>query len=113
MSPTFPTLGPQETPIEYERAQTIAEGFLVGIAQSRRVVTYTELGDVIVKATGHEIYRPMYGRFLGDLVDRTFSLYGVMLSSLVVKSGDFSPGMGFGPLPTTWVFAALARTTWP
>lgn len=87
----------KDTP-EYERAQYVIEGFIIGAAMARRVITYKEVGEAIERSTGHHIDGRMYGYFLGELVKRTFPSYRVMLSALVVNTETLEPGQGFVPL---------------
>lgn len=98
MRTSSPYLGSRSSPDAYREALSVIEGFLIGVAHARRVVTYAEVGSIIEAATGHQIDGRMYGQFLGDLVGMTFPKYKVMLSALVVNSETLHPGGGFPPL---------------
>ncbi|MCH7585711.1 MAG: hypothetical protein IH941_11250 [Acidobacteria bacterium] len=83
---------------EYDQAQYVIEGLILGAAMARRVLTYKEVGAAILRSTGYKIDGRMYGSFLGELVQRTFPRYRVMLSALVVNTETLEPGQGFAPL---------------
>ncbi len=98
MASKRPALGKHTTPAVYEHAQAVAEGFLIAAAQAQRLVTYGQVGDAIVRATGHQVDGRNWGHFLGDLVTRTHERYGAMLSAVVVSADRLRPGGGFTKL---------------
>lgn len=93
------SFGRHTTPEAWEQALCVAEGYLVGLAQAERVVTYSELGRIIGDATGHHPLSRSLGPFLDDLGRRTCGKYGVLLPALVVGKETGEPGEGFASLP--------------
>jgi len=78
----------------YGRALAVAEGFLIAAAQAQRLVTYGQLGDAILRATGHRVDGRTWGTFLGDLVEDSFGRHQAMLSAVVVRADALTPGEG-------------------
>lgn len=84
------TLSSQHTPAAYEEALFVTEGLLLGAAYGKRVVPYEELVWVVEAATGHLMQEQSLGRFLGDLVDRSYPRHMDVLSALAVPSPSTS-----------------------
>jgi len=86
-----PILSSQNTPAAYEEALFVTEGLLLGAAYGKRVVPYEELVWVVEAATGHVLHLQSMGRFLGDLVERTYPRHMDVLSALAVPASAASP----------------------
>ncbi len=79
-------LSSQNTPAAYEEALFVTEGLLLGAAYGSRVVPYEELVWVVEAATGHSLHLQSMGRFLGDLVERSYPRHMSILSALAVPA---------------------------
>ena len=88
-------LSSQNTPAAYEEALFVTEGLLLGAAYGDRVVPFEELVWVVEAATGHSLLLQSMGRFLGDLVERSYPRHMSVLSALAVLASTSSePSVG-------------------
>ena len=79
-------LSSQNTPAAYEEALFVTEGLLLGATYGNRVVPYEELAWVVEAATGHSLHLQSMGRFIGDLVERSYPRHMEVLSALAVSA---------------------------
>lgn len=79
-------LSSQNTPAAYEEALFVTEGLLLGATYGNRVVPYEELVWVVEAATGHSLHLQSMGRFIGDLVERSYPRHMEVLSALAVPA---------------------------
>lgn len=93
-------LSSQNTPAAYEEALFVTEGLLLGATYGKRVVPYEELAWVVEAATGHSLNLQSMGRFIGDLVERSYPRHMEVLSALAVPApAPSEPALETWPAP--------------
>ncbi|NYH55729.1 hypothetical protein HNR06_005318 [Nocardiopsis arvandica] len=90
------------TESEWEQLIDEAVGFLEEHARAETTVAYTELNNALVLRTGQpafdfsrEVDRKAVGDLLGEVVERTFSEVGAMISAITVYKSGNDAGPGF------------------
>ena len=88
-------LGPKKTRKEWAVAVDTAYDLLRGVARSGQTITYSKANQAVDAATGMEVPRGQFARFLEHVTLRSEASDDVVLSSLVVSEDTGEPGAGF------------------
>ncbi|QCE32348.1 hypothetical protein FAI41_01400 [Acetobacteraceae bacterium] len=81
----------------FSKIKTVIKEILRKKARRKKQITYTELSQEVDRRTGEYIdpHSPILARMLGEISTETYNLGQGMLSILVIRKDNSSPGDGF------------------
>ena len=84
------------TEMQWAEAKGFVKMLLIMTAKGRHLITYGELSDQVQRVLDIEIDRHLdMGYLVGELSENEYAAGRHMMSAIVVKAEDQTPGMGF------------------
>jgi len=101
------SLGPEATPVEWDKAVEAARTVAIAAARRGEKITYGELRVAAYEVTGMKVGHSMFGRLC---METNRASDQCLLSSIIVKVDTGEPGKGFLPYARSQGFDGPVET---